>query len=91
MIAEFAALAQIALSAYETQQNLNAAVTAQGMANAQHQAATASDEAAATQSFAGAGYDEQWMQMKQLSQQLYGMKQAEPMLTPALAAGPTLK
>jgi hypothetical protein len=91
MIAEFAALAELALSAYQTQQNQNAAVTASGMAQDQQRAVQQQGEVAATQSFAGASYDEQWMQMKQLSQQLYGIKQTEPLGTPAPVAGPTLR
>jgi hypothetical protein len=31
------------------------------------------------------------MQMKELSQQLYGAKQVEPMQTPTPIAGPTLR
>ena len=91
MIAEFAALAQIAITAYGVEQNMGAANTASTMAQQQQQTATALGETANTQAFQGASYDEQWMQMKELSQQLYGAKQVEPMQTPTPIAGPTLR
>ena len=91
MIAEFAALAQIAISAYETQQNQNAANTASSMAQGQEQAQTHLENTTATQSFQGAQYDEQWMQLKQMSAQVYGIKQTAPAMTALAAPGPTLK
>ena len=91
MIAEFAALAQIAISAYGAEEQYQDANQASALAQDQQRAATGVANQTATQAFQGAQYDEQWMQMKQLSQQLYGAKQIVPPIGAGPVAGPTLR
>lgn len=77
-LAAFAALAEIGISAYSSyeqgQQQQVAATDAQQQQQGMEQSGAAQNE----QNAVSSGYDEQWMQLKTLSHQLYGDAQQPP-------------
>ena len=77
-LAAFAALAQIGVTAYADSEEAFAQKQAQGIAENQELGMQQNEQAQTFQNAQSSADDEQWMQLKNLSTQLYGDKTQAP-------------
>ena len=77
-LAAFAALAQIGISAYSGYEQEQQQQQAQSAAQNQEAGMRDSEQAVSQQNALSNSYDEQWMQLKQMSRAIYGLNEQPP-------------